>query len=104
HTSTSGSEDKSRHAAKDVKGTLVRGNIKKFDSGRGEMLVRDLFSGKDVRMQVDRKTKMATSNIKDESFKEGDRVEAYITPDGHAFSLSMLRGQTGMPDDPDAGG
>lgn len=104
HSSTSGSVDKSRHADKDIKGTLVRGNIKKFDTGRGEMLVRDLFSGKDVRMHVDKQTKMATSNIRDESFKEGDRVEAYITPDGHAFSLSMLRGQSGMPDDPEAGG
>lgn len=55
-------------------------------------------------MRVDRQTKKASANIRDESFKEGDKVEAYVTPDGHAFSVSLMRAQSGMPDDPEAGG
>jgi Ni/Co efflux regulator RcnB len=96
------SQPKPRETAPEIKGTIIRGSIQKID-GDSNFLVKDLFSGKDVRMRVDKQTKIASANIRDESFKEGDKVEAYVTPDGHAFSLSLMRTQGGMPDDPEAG-
>jgi len=97
-----GGGEKPSETTTDVKGSIVRGSIQKISGD--SFLVKDLFSGDDVRMRVDKQTKKATANIRDESFKEGDRVEAYVTRDGHAFSISLLRSQSGMPDDPEAGG
>ena len=89
---------------KDVQGTVVRGRIKKIEGAAGDsFLVKD-SGGKEIRMRVDGQTMKATSNTRDESFKEGDKIEAYVTPDGHAFSISLMRPQGAMPNDPEAGG
>ena len=89
---------------KDVKGTVVRGRIKKIEGEAGDnFLVKDT-AGKEIRMRVDKQTLKASANIRDEAFKEGDKIEAYVTPDGHAHSISLLRSQGGMPNDPESGG
>jgi hypothetical protein len=80
---------------------VVRGRVLKVED---EFLtVRDR-SKREVRLHMDKTTMIGQRNMKDEPFKEGDRVEAYVTPKGHAHSISLMRGQGGIPGDPDAGG
>jgi hypothetical protein len=80
---------------------VVRGRVLKVD---GESLVVRDRSKKETRIHIDKKTMIGQRNMKDEPFKEGDRVEAYVTPQGHAHSISLMRAQGGIPGDPDAGG
>ena len=105
HPQKSASASKGRDARlippKDVKGEVVRGRVLKID---GQMYLIKERSGKEVQLRVDKQTQKGQVNLKDEPFKIGDRVEAYMTPDGHAFSISLTRGQGGIPGDPDAGG
>jgi hypothetical protein len=80
---------------------VVRGRVLKVED---EFLtVRDR-SKREIRLHMDKTTMIGQRNMKDEPFKEGDRVEAYVTPKGHAHSISLMRGQGGIPGDPDAGG
>ena len=61
-------------------------------------------AGREVRLHVNKNTQMGNINLKDEFFKEGDRVEAYVTPTCHAHSLSILRAQPDSPNHPEGGG
>ena len=85
----------------DVKGEVVRGKLVKIEN---EVYIVKDRAGKEVRLHVDKDTHMGNVNLKDEYFKEGDRVEAYVTPTGHAYSLSILRAQPNSPNDPEGGG
>jgi ribosomal protein S1 len=80
---------------------IVRGRVLKVENDY--LTVRDR-SKREVRLHMDKTTMIGQRNIKDEPFKEGDRVEAYVTSEGHAHSVSLIRTQGGIPGDPDAGG
>ena len=84
-----------------MKGEVVRGKIVKIEK---ELYTVKDRSGKEVRLHVDRDTQKGNVNLKDEFFKEGDRIEAYVTPNGHAHSISILRAQPNSPNDPEGGG
>lgn len=99
--STSTGMDRRMQAMRDVKGDIIRGRVTKIE---GESLMVKEKSGKEINIHVDGKTMKGTVNLKDEAFKIGDKVEAYVTPDGHAFSISLMQFQGGIPGDPDAGG
>jgi hypothetical protein len=80
---------------------VVRGRVLKVED---EFLtVRDR-SKREIRLHMDKTTIIGQRNLKDEPFKEGDRVEAYVSQNGHAHSISLMRGQGGIAGDPDAGG
>jgi hypothetical protein len=80
---------------------VVRGRVLKVEED--SLVVRDR-SKQEIRIHLDKTTIIGQRNLKDEPFKEGDRVEAYVTPKGHAHSISLMRAQGGIPGDPDAGG
>ena len=96
-----GGETSSKPKSEDVKGEVVRGKLVKIEN---EVYTVKDRAGKEVRLHVDKDTHMGNVNLKDEFFKEGDRVEAYVTPTGHAYSLSILRAQPNSPNDPEGGG
>jgi hypothetical protein len=81
---------------------LIRGRVLKVEEDN-TLIVRDR-SKQETRIHLDKTTMIGQRNMKDEPFKEGDRIEAYVTPQGHAHSISLMRGQGGIPGDPDAGG
>lgn len=93
--------DRRMQAMRDVQGDIIRGKVLKV---LGENLLVREKSGKEINIHMDRRTKKGEVNLKDEPFKEGDRIEAYVMPDGHAFSITLMRAQGGIPGDPDAGG
>lgn len=84
-----------------VKGEVIRGKIVTIQN---EFLTVKTTNGKDVRLHVDKNTHRGQVNLKDEEFKEGDKIEAYVTPKGHAISISLMRAQGNMPGDPEGGG
>ena len=84
-----------------VKGEVIRGKIVTIQN---EFLTVRTTNGKDVRLHVDKNTHRGQVNLKDEEFKEGDKIEAYVTPKGHAISISLMRAQGNMPGDPEGGG
>jgi hypothetical protein len=94
-------DSQSRGASKDVKGEVLRGKIVKIEN---EFYTVKDRGGHEVRLHVDKSTQMGNINLKDEFFKEGDRIEAYVTPTGHAHSISVLRPQPNSPNDPEGGG
>lgn len=85
----------------DVKGEVVRGKILKIEN---EFFTVKNTAGKEVRLHVDKNTHRGQVNLKDEEFKEGDRIEAYMSPKGHALTITLIRGQGNMPGDPEGGG
>ena len=85
----------------DVKGEVVRGRILKIEN---EFFTVKNTAGKEVRLHVDKNTHRGQVNLKDEEFKEGDRIEAYMSPKGHAITITLIRGQGNMPGDPEGGG
>lgn len=93
--------DRRMEAMRDVQGDIIRGRVMQV---LGENLLVKEKSGKEINIHMDRRTKKGEVNLKDEPFKEGDKIEAYVTPDGHAFSITLMRAQGGIPGDPDAGG
>lgn len=96
-----GGTDRRMEAMRDVQGDIIRGRVMQV---LGENLLVKEKSGKEINIHMDRRTKKGEVNLKDEPFKEGDRIEAYVMPDGHAFSITLMRAQGGIPGDPDAGG
>jgi PRC-barrel domain len=78
---------------------VIRGQVLKLE-GEGKSLVVKDASGKEVRLVVDQKTQRGQVGIRDEEFKVGDTIEAYVTPKGHAESINLIRGQGGRPGEP----
>jgi len=74
---------------------IVRGLVLSSDSK--SLVVRDA-SQKEVRMQVDQSTHMGNfSQPRTGTFMEGDRIEAYVKPDGVAWSIMGMKQQQGQP-------
>jgi uncharacterized protein YdeI (BOF family) len=74
---------------------VVRGLVLRSDSQ--SLVVRDA-SEKEVRMQVDQSTHMGNfSQPRAATFMEGDRIEAYVKPDGVAWSIIGMKQQQGQP-------
>lgn len=48
-------------------------------------------SGKRIHVHTDQCTQQVSQRLRMAPFLPGDTVEAYVTPKGHAISLSMLR-------------
>jgi hypothetical protein len=75
---------------------VVRGLVLKSDPN--SLTVRD-SSQKEVRLKIDQQ-KTHTGNLSQPrggTFVEGDRVEAMMTPDGYAWSITALKQQQGQP-------
>lgn len=66
---------------------IVRGRVVKIHD---ETVVLKDRSGKEVRTVVDRTTHRGQLGMRDEPYV-GDWIEAYVTPKGHAESISLLR-------------
>ena len=74
---------------------LVRGQVLSSDST--SLLVRDA-SKKEVRLKVDQSTDLGNfSQPRTGTFVEGDRIEAYVRPDGVAWSIVGMKQQQGQP-------
>ena len=74
---------------------VVRGLVLSSDSK--SLVIRD-GSQKEVRMQVDQSTRMGNfSQPRAATFMEGDRIEAYVKPDGIAWSIMGMKQQQGQP-------
>lgn len=78
---------------------ILRGQVQKVE---GELLVlKDSESKQDVRLHFDKETEPGQAPIRTGGeFQPGDRVEVYLTPEGHALTISMIRepGHTQLPD------
>jgi hypothetical protein len=83
-----------------VKGEVIRGKIVTIQN---EFLAVKTTNGKDVRLHVDKNTHRGQVNLKDEEFKEGDKIEAYVTQKGHAISISLMRHRGICPGTPKEG-
>jgi exosome complex RNA-binding protein Csl4 len=70
------------------KGDVFRGQV--VDVQDNFLIVKDA-SGKLIHVHKDQCTRQASQRIRTGLFLPGDTVEAYITPKGHAITLSMLR-------------
>lgn len=70
--------------------SVVRGQVQEVE---GEFLVlKDSMSKQEVRLHVDQETQPGQAPVRKEGeFRPGDSVEAYVTPEGHALTLSMIR-------------
>ena len=95
--------------ARDLKGTLVRGEVIDVDYDRndkGRVVVRDDGNvSKEISIVLDKETLFGMVNFRDdEIFKVGDEVEAFVSPEGHAEAISLMRYQGGMPNETEAGG
>ena len=74
---------------------VVRGLVLSSDSK--SLVIRDA-SQKEVTMQVDQSTQMGNfSQPRAATFMEGDRIEAYVKPDGVAWSIMGMKQQQGQP-------
>jgi hypothetical protein len=68
-----------------------------LSSDSKSLVIRD-GSQKEVRMQVDQSTRMGNfSQPRAATFMEGDRIEAYVKPDGIAWSIMGMKQQQGQP-------
>jgi len=79
--------------------SILRGEVQKVE---GEFLVLKDSEGKqEVRLHVDKETESGQAPIQTGGeFRPGDRVEVYVTPEGHALTISMIRapGHMEFPD------
>jgi uncharacterized protein YdeI (BOF family) len=74
---------------------VIRGLVLRSDSK--SLWVRD-SSQNEVKLQVDQKTHMGNfSQPRAGTFMEGDRIEAYVRPDGVAWSITGMKQQQGQP-------
>jgi hypothetical protein len=60
------------------------------------LLLRDT-SKKEVRIKLDKQTIYGQTNPRSVTFLEGDRIEAYVKPDGRAHSIGLLKQTHGIP-------
>ena len=65
----------------------IKGDLLKID---GEFYVVKEASGKEVRLHVDKTSKL------EGSFKAGDKIEAQASPQGHALSIRPAGAAPGM--------
>jgi hypothetical protein len=70
------------------KGDVFRGQV--VDVQDNFLIVKDA-SGKLIHVHKDQCTRQVSQRIRTGLFLPGDTVEAYVTPKGHAITLSMLR-------------
>jgi hypothetical protein len=79
--------------------SIVRGQVQKAE---GELLVLiDSETKQELRLHMDEDTEPGQTPIQTGGeFRPGDRVEVYITPEGHALTISMIRapGHMELPD------
>lgn len=74
---------------------VIRGQI--LLNENDSILLKDT-SDKEVRLKLNQNTQIANlSQPRTGTFMEGDRVEAYVTPDGYAWSITGLKQQQGQP-------
>ena len=66
---------------------IVTGDLLKID---GEFYVVKEASGKEVRLHVDKSSKL------EGTFQTGDKIEAEASAQGHALSIKPLSGAPGM--------
>jgi hypothetical protein len=66
----------------------IKGDLLKID---GEFYVVKDASGKEVRLHVDKTSKL------EGSFKAGDKIEAQASDKGHALSIKPAGAASGMP-------
>jgi exosome complex RNA-binding protein Csl4 len=71
-----------------IKGDVVRGQV--VDAQDNFLIIKD-SSGTLIHVHKDPCTHQVSQRIRSGLFLPGDMVEAYVTPKGHAISLSMLR-------------
>lgn len=69
--------------------TVVRGSVLLVD---GEYLVVKEMSGREVRVHVSADTKLEGLSSK---VKAGDKIEAMVTPEGHATSIALQVSESG---------
>jgi hypothetical protein len=74
--------------------SVLRGLVLKADYD--SLVVRDA-SKKEVRIKLDKETSFGQVNPRNAGFLEGDRIEAYVTPDGRARSVGLLKQTHGIP-------
>lgn len=83
------------------KGEVWRGKVISFDK---ETLVAKNKTG-EKRMHIDRCTQKGQTDTRGEMFKQGDRIEAYVAPDGHVISIGIIKAHPNYgKDDPEASG
>jgi hypothetical protein len=70
--------------------SVLRGQVQQVE---GELLVlKDSVSKQEVRLHVDKETQQGQAPINaGGAFRPGDSVEAYVTPQGHTLTISMIR-------------
>jgi hypothetical protein len=74
-----------------IKGSVIRGNV--VDAQENFLIIKDQ-SGTLVHVHKDRCTRAASQRVRSQAFLPGDQVEAYVTQNGNAISLEMLRPAT----------
>jgi len=78
---------------------VIRGQVQKLDDQL--LILKDSESKMDVRLRLDKETEPGQAPIRTGGeFQPGDRVEVYLTPEGRALTISMIRepGHTSLPD------
>jgi hypothetical protein len=73
---------------------VLRGAVLNID--KDSLVVRDQ-AGKEVRLYIDANTQMGQQDPRYQTFKQGDQISAYVTPEGHAQSITLLRPASGLP-------
>lgn len=61
------------------------------------LLLKNELDDTEVRIYLDKDTRLGQVNIRNQGFLEGDRIEAYVKPDGHADSVNLQRELKGIP-------
>ena len=61
------------------------------------LLMKNEPDNQEVRIYLDKDTRLGQVNIRNQGFLEGDRIEAYVKPDGHADSVNLQRELKGIP-------
>jgi hypothetical protein len=72
----------------------VRGLV--LTSDYDSLLIRD-GSKNEVRIHLDTETRLGQVNMRNQGFLEGDRIEAYVEPSGHAYSINLMKQTHGIP-------
>jgi hypothetical protein len=79
----------------------VRGKV--LTVNQNTILIRDR-SKSEVRLTLTRDTIMGQEQSQFGGFNEGDRIEAYVKPNGEVHSISILRPASGRPGPDEIGG